>query len=170
MTIAPLQLQSHFTPGVGSLAPEILLPDQRGELLSLATLLSTGPAVLVFYRGHWCPYCRRYLCKIQANQSRFQTLGVSVVAISSEPCGTSAALAAELGLQFPLLSDADGQVINRYGTRNSFLGGSSALPHPSVFLVDQSGVVRLKSIDRNFKRRTTMRTIFQAIDALLLPA
>lgn len=34
-------------------AAEFALPDHLGETTTLAGLLEHGPAVLVFYRGHW---------------------------------------------------------------------------------------------------------------------
>jgi hypothetical protein len=34
-------------------APSFTLPDQTGAPVSLADLTRRGPAVLVFYRGHW---------------------------------------------------------------------------------------------------------------------
>jgi len=34
-------------------APDFALPDQHGKTVALPSLLATGPAVLVFYRGHW---------------------------------------------------------------------------------------------------------------------
>ena len=34
-------------------APEFSLPDQRGQVVSLASLHARGPAILVFYRGAW---------------------------------------------------------------------------------------------------------------------
>ena len=37
----------------GAKAPEFALPDAQGNTVSLQSLLSTGPAVVVFYRGHW---------------------------------------------------------------------------------------------------------------------
>ena len=34
-------------------APSFTLPDENGQSVSLAELLEHGPAVVVFYRGHW---------------------------------------------------------------------------------------------------------------------
>jgi len=34
-------------------APAFELPDHEGRPVSLEGLLETGPAVVVFYRGHW---------------------------------------------------------------------------------------------------------------------
>jgi hypothetical protein len=38
---------------VGERAPEFILPNQRGEMVSLSDRLSRGPVVLNFYRGVW---------------------------------------------------------------------------------------------------------------------
>ena len=38
---------------VGSRAPSFNLPDPDGRKVSLEGLIAQGPAVLVFYRGHW---------------------------------------------------------------------------------------------------------------------
>jgi peroxiredoxin len=148
------------------LAPPFELSGARGDVVRLADLLAHGPAVLVFYRGHWCPYCRRYLGKLQANQARFVAHRASVVAISPEPPATSARLAAELNLTFPLLCDAAGDVMDRYGTRNRLTSARTVMPHPAVFIVDPGGAIRFRSVDRNYKRRTTMHTIFAALDGL----
>jgi hypothetical protein len=56
--------------------------------------------------------------------------------------------------------------MNRYGTRNRLTSARTVMPHPSVFIVDSGGAVRFRSIDRNYKRRTTMHAIFAALSAL----
>jgi peroxiredoxin len=150
-----------------ALAPPFELPDCRGGVVRLADLLGRGPVMLVFYRGHWCPYCRRYLSKLQANLARFRERGVTLIAISPEPPATSAGLAEELGIRFPLLSDATGDVIDRYGTRNRLSAASRVvMPHPAVFILDAAGAVRFRSIDRNYQRRTTMHALFAALSEL----
>jgi AhpC/TSA family len=40
-------------PRVGEKAPEFSLPEQNGESVALADLLSPDGVVLIFYRGHW---------------------------------------------------------------------------------------------------------------------
>lgn len=36
-----------------SVAPDFTLPDEQGRPVTLASAISTGPVLLVFYRGHW---------------------------------------------------------------------------------------------------------------------
>lgn len=166
VSVAPVSPSPAGFCGVGAPAPEFELPDHAGNTVRLHTRLAPAGVVVVFFRGHWCPYCRRYLGKLQSHLARIQAGGAQLLAVSPEPPATSAALVAELGLGFPVVSDADGQVINRYGTRNGYMGGGSVLPHPSVFVLDGEGIVRFRSIDRNFKKRTTVRTILVALDEI----
>lgn len=146
-----------------ALAPDFDLPDQAGGSFRLSDRTGVGNTVVVFFRGHWCPYCRRYLTKLQANVTRFADYNAALVAISPEPTGHGRRLVEELALAFPVLSDGGCTTIERYGVRNAFLSGSTILPHPAVFLVDDARQVRFRSVDRNYKKRTTMRTIFGAL-------
>lgn len=145
-------------------APDFSLSDHLGSTYRLADHLRCGPVLVIFFRGHWCPYCRRYLGKLRDHWPRLQERVTQIVAISPEPPATLRSFARELALPFPLLSDPDGDVIDRYGARNGFRSARAVLPHPSVFLVDAGGFIRHRSIDRNYKKRTTVRTILGWLD------
>lgn len=43
----------HVDPRVGTQFPDFTLRDQNERPVALAEVLSQGPALLVFYRGHW---------------------------------------------------------------------------------------------------------------------
>lgn len=144
-------------------APDFVLPDHLDRPYHLYQRLSQSMAtVLVFIRGHWCPYCRRYLGKLRDNQSRFAEFDTQVVIVSPEPSATSRSLVESMALPYPVLSDVEGVVIDQYGTRNSFTAAArrSLIPHPGVFILDQRAQIRFRSVDRNYKKRTTMHTIF----------
>jgi len=149
-----------------TLAPDFQLESTSASPVHLRTFLESSAVVLVFYRGHWCPYCRRYLAKLQEHIQRIESPGVRLLAISLEPLATSQSLARDLALSFPLLSDPTGDVIRAYGVRNTFAGAASLLPHPAVFIIDSQGEIRFRSIDRNFKKRTTVRTILSELARL----
>ena len=46
----PLESEARTT---GEPAPSFTLTDHVGQSVSLDSLLSRGPAVIIFYRGHW---------------------------------------------------------------------------------------------------------------------
>src|SRR5437667_4525199 len=45
-------------PRPGDAMPPFMLPDEGGRLVSLEQLLAEGALAVMFFRGHWCPYCR----------------------------------------------------------------------------------------------------------------
>lgn len=81
------ELRSSFAletaAGVGTISPDLRLPDVRGDLVSLTDLLRDGPVVVTFYRGGWCPYCNTQLRAYQGALPHMAALGA--------PCGYLAA-------------------------------------------------------------------------------
>lgn len=144
----------------------IHLPSQTGEMVCLDDRIGIGASMIVFYRGHWCPFCRRYLCKLQANLDRFRERGVELRGICPEPIETIRSMADDLRITFPLLSDADGRAIEAFGVRNAFAAARAMMPHPAAILLDREGNERFRSVNRNYKRRTTMHALFRAIASL----
>ena len=55
------------------------------------------------------------------------------------------------GFNFPLLSDADHKVIDRYGLLNE--KASHPLPHPATYVIDRSGKVQWKFVEVDYKVR-----------------
>lgn len=104
-------------PQVGEQAPDFTLPDQNGEEVSLSALLRTGPVILIFYRGEWCPYCNLQLRTFQAHLEQFGGHGAELVAISVQMPDHSLSMAQRNELGFRVLSDAGADVIDRYGLR-----------------------------------------------------
>lgn len=67
---------------------------------------------------------------------------------------------------FPLLSDPDHSVIDRYGLLNQQDPRQRPIPHPTVFVVDREGVVRWKFIEINYKVRPENPDILAALEAV----
>lgn len=146
----------------GKRAPTLELPDTQGVL---RPILARGElSVLIFARGHWCFYCRRYLSKLQTRLEDFIARSAHLAVITPEPPSTSRAMAVSLGLSFPILADSDGLAIDAFGVRNRFGSCSTLMPHASVFIVDADGVIRLRVVDRNYKKLTPIRSILLAVD------
>ncbi len=153
-------------PSVGQRAPEFAVVDQDRNPVTLESLRRRGTVVLVFYRGHWCPYCRRQLTRLQESVRAIAAHGASLVALSVDPPRLSRRLAEELGIGFPLLCNPDGSAIDAYGVRNRLLGARSGIPHPAVFVIDARGVIRFREVHRNYRRRTSARRILRILEKL----
>ena len=57
---------------VGDVAPEFTLPDPDGNQVSSRALLASGPLVVSFYRGVWCPYCNYELTALEGVRSQIE--------------------------------------------------------------------------------------------------
>ena len=170
-------------PALGEALPPFLLPDHDGALVSLAGLLGNEPLVVVFHRGHWCPYCRMTIAALAEAQPR---LGAArIVAISAEVQRYTRRIRAEALAQFRFLSDMDAAyaasiglaitiepalraVLEQAGKRiPDFQGGQAwVLPIPAVFVVDRNGMVRARHVDPDYRRRMEIDDLVAAVAAL----
>jgi thiol-disulfide isomerase/thioredoxin len=53
--------------GLAGQVPDAGLLDAHGQPVTLSAARGGRPAVVVFYRGEWCPYCNVTLRNYQAN-------------------------------------------------------------------------------------------------------
>src|SRR5947207_10460215 len=71
-------------PRPGDPMPPFILPDEIGRLIGLNSLLEKGPVAVMFYRGHWCPYCRLNVRAVIQAYGQIKASGGDVVAIMPE--------------------------------------------------------------------------------------
>ncbi len=71
-------------------------------------------------------------------------LGADILAVAVTATFAQQAFAAELGVDFPLLSDWDRTVCAAYGVRYDVWKGHRGLAKRSVFVIDRSGTVRYR--------------------------
>jgi peroxiredoxin len=127
---------------------------------------SIGPTLLLFIRGHWCPYCRRFLRKLGERADAVRSAFDRTLIVSPEPIETSVMLAARSSVGFPILEDADGSICQAYRVVNRLLSRSSIVPHPASFIIDDAGVIRFRAVDRNYKRRTSLRGLLKSVGSM----
>jgi len=157
---------------VGDRAPAFALPNARGEIVSSAQL-TTGPLVVSFFRGAWCPYCVAELEALDEIVPALRELGANLVAITPQRVERTAALAAEKAFRFDLLNDRGNAVAEAYGVSYEFpdylrelyrdiLKHDIAahnddvawkLPIPARFVIDTSGIIREAKVDADYQHR-----------------
>jgi peroxiredoxin len=169
-------------PGLGESLPPFLLPDAAGRLVSLSDILERGPAVISFYRGHWCPYCQL----TAATAARLQTrIGPEhMVAITPETPAYNRDLAAQAGIGYPVLTDLDcGYALSlnlAFWVDNAFadlmrgVGNDLALfqasagwflPIPATFVVDSRSVIVARHINPDYRRRMEVDDLLAAFES-----
>jgi len=99
----------------GEQAPDFTLPNAVGLPITLGSALQTGPVVLTFYRGIWCPYCNLQLKAYQKILPEIFKLGASLMAVSPQNPDKSQATLLKNFLQYEVLSDAGNRVARQFG-------------------------------------------------------
>lgn len=168
--------------GAGQQAPDFDLPDEDGAMIRLGALLASGPAVVTFYRGGWCPYCRLQLSAYAAKLPEFAALGAQLVAISPQLPEPDRAMVAGHARNVHVLSDAGNRVARRYGLayqlshgwREAYaetgvvlpdINGDAdwQLPVPATFVVEPSGRIALSYVDADYRNRLEPAEILAAL-------
>lgn len=169
----------------GDQAPDFTLPDPRGKEVWLDALLETGPAVVTFYRGGWCPYCNMQLRAYQAVLPEMTALGARLVAISPQLPDGSLSTAESNELTFAVLSDVGNVVARKFGlvwslpqelraalqSNNKALPGingddSWELPVPATYVIARDGLVALAAVDVDYRNRLAPDAILTMLRSL----
>ena len=94
---------------VGDTLAPFALPDATGQTRTLAELTADGPAVIVFYRGGWCPYCNLTLRTYERDLlPQLGAYSARLVAISPETPDASLSTQEKAELTYAVLSDTGG--------------------------------------------------------------
>ncbi|MGW2548929.1 peroxiredoxin [Streptomyces sp. NPDC001635] len=119
---------------VGTVIEDFDLPDETGAQRRLSELLVDGPVVLFFYPAALSRGCTAEACHFRDLAAEFAAVGARPVGISGDSVERQQEFAGRHTLGFPLLSDVDGTVRERFGVRR----GLSMTPTKRVtFVVDQ---------------------------------
>jgi len=167
-------------PRPGEPMPPFVLPDESGRLAALPSLVERGPVAVMFFRGHWCPYCGLSVRAVIKAYDRIKAIGADVVAIMPETQEYAAKFKTEAGAPFPVLTDLDngyalslnlaiwlGAEIQRllsYLDMASFHGNDGwVLPIPATFVVGRDGMVKARFVDPDFRRRMAIEDLLAAL-------
>jgi peroxiredoxin len=172
---------------VGAAMPDGALLDVSGAATSLRQARDEGPAVVVFYRGAWCPYCSLALKAYQDQLvPALAATGVPLIAISPQKPDGSLTTREQNALTFTVLSDPGNQIARKLGiltapteatrTAQQRLGldlehvnedGTTALPMPTTVIVDAAGTIRWIDVHPNYTTRSEPAEILEALAAVV---
>jgi len=171
---------------VGDCAPDFTLLDAMGRSIWFATLRQSGPVVVTFYRGQWCPYCDLQLRAYQEILPRIAALGATLVAISPQTPDESFSTADKRKLEFHVLSDPGNKVARSWGLVWKVGTGldslhkafgvelpksngdtSNELPVPATFVVEPSGRIAFAHVDPNWGVRLEPAALLSALEQVV---
>jgi peroxiredoxin len=172
-------------PRLGELMPQFNLPDENGRIISLTSLLRSGPVVVSINRGHWCPYCKLDLRSLAEINDEIERLGARAISIMPDSARFTEAYAAQNSLPFPVLSDIDlgyslslglifwvgneiQELYKQAGVDLEKYHGNQAyfLPMAAKFIVGRDGLVKARQVNTEFRERMEPKVIIAALREL----
>ncbi|KAA1177191.1 AhpC/TSA family protein [Rhizobium tropici] len=187
--IAELRVSSLFDGALrtGESVPDFRLLGAKGNLVSLHDEIASGPIVVTFYRGGWCPYCNLQLKAYQEILPQIQSYGAKLIAISPELPDQYLTTAEQNALAFDVLSDLGNRVARSFGIvftlpeelRAAMIANGKALPGingdeswelpvPATFVIDTNATAVLAHIDVDYRNRLEPDEIVAALKSLSL--
>ena len=126
----------------GQTAPDFTLPRDGGGTLTLSAL-RPKPVVLYFYPKDDTPGCTKEAIAFTGLASDFEAAGAVVVGVSKDSAAKHDKFVAKHSLGVALVSDADSDVCERYGTwaEKSMYGKTYMGIERATFLIGGDGVV-----------------------------
>lgn len=143
------------------------------------------PYVLIFFRGGWCPYCNAQLADMHLVEPKLRASGFEVLFLSTDRPELLYSSLKNADIKYTLLSDPQllaAQAFHiawhldeqhyaeqlKWGIDLERTTGTKAhaLPVPSVFIVDASGVIRFVYSNPDFHVRLSANDLWQAAKPL----
>ena len=98
---------------IGTAAPDVTLPRDGGDMITLADI--QGPVVLYFYPKDDTPGCTKEAIGFTEHLEGFAASGATIFGVSKDTVAKHEKFIAKHDLKIALLSDADGDVCERFG-------------------------------------------------------
>ncbi|MET0481991.1 MAG: peroxiredoxin-like family protein [Aestuariivirgaceae bacterium] len=169
-------------PAVGETMPDVILPDQHGHLVGLHALAETGPVVLSFNRGHWCPFCHIELTALAEAHADLVELGAKVVSIMPDRQAYLGRLPDAAASRLTILADIDcgyslslglvmwlgdrlKDLMLGFGVSLEEIHGNRGwmVPVPATFILDSRARVAARAVEHDFRRRMDIEDIKAAL-------
>ncbi|MCB1550988.1 MAG: thioredoxin-dependent thiol peroxidase [Alphaproteobacteria bacterium] len=126
----------------GDKAPYFSAPGDSGETISIKDYAGQT-FVLYFYPKDDTPGCTKEACHFSESLSKFNALDVPVIGVSKDSVEKHKKFKEKYGLNFPLLSDENGELCDDYGTwvEKSMYGRKYMGIDRATFVIDAKGII-----------------------------
>lgn len=172
----PPRLEKPALLEIDSIAPYFSGIDQNGEFQSVDRLVKSGPFVIIFYRGHWCYFCRKHISKFQKQLDKMNGDGFPVVLVTPERPKYIKETVDKTKIRFPVLHDNLNYIMTNYKVAKNAPGTlrlpykkvnlkevndseDPVLPVPATYIVGADGLIKYGHFNLNFALRSSFKTV-----------
>lgn len=161
--------RDHSKLKVGQQLPDFLLTSIDGQPVS-ANDIRQAPALMMFYRGNWCPLCMAQIKEVASHYQALSKRGVKVYMVSNQSEQNSADLAKKFDVEMNFLVDKDGAaarllgLVHEGGTPAGMAGYEVDTSLPTVIITDETGKIIFADLTDNYRVRPEPEMFIQILD------
>ncbi len=164
---------------VGEMAPEISGIDQFNKEINSKTILEDHKILLLFYRGNWCPYCKKHLKNLSENLERLTEKGYYVMVVTPEKVEKTKETSEKVKANYSIIHDKGNKIMNNYKVAfevndknvTSYYGftkskiakynevDNNTLPVPATYIIDKNGKISFVHYDPDYSKRASIEDI-----------
>ena len=168
---------------IGAKPPAFEAVSANGSVFHFDPENRTKLAVIIFYRGGWCPFCNLHWAELRKIEGELRAMDVDMIFLSADqPSMLAEANEEEQKPGYHLLSDNHLEVAKKFGiafhvddagVKNLLDHGHDIeaasgldhhnLPTPAVFVVNTDGVIKFKFITPDYKVRLHNDVLLAAV-------
>lgn len=169
---------------INSKAYDFKAKDQNGNEVRLRDLLKKGKVILVFYRGQWCPYCNKYLQRLEDSLSFIKEKGATLVAITPELPENVSKTIEKTKAEFPILYDENLKIMKAYEVEyqvpentlsryrntgikleeNNGIKNGNYLPVPATYIINKDQMITYRHFDADYKKRPSVKELLKNLE------
>lgn len=153
----------------GSPLPDFRASDEQGDPVR-SVELHGAPAVILFVRGNWCPFCSRQVSNLTRHYRDIVGLGARLILVTPKPLETTRRVAEFFKVEFDFWLDQNLNVTKQLGLLQE--GGvpgdyrkeyGSDTIWPTALIVDAAGIIRHTELSKHISDRPDPRLLLREI-------
>ncbi len=153
----------------GNPLPDFRAQDEQGNPVR-STQLHGAPAVLLFVRGNWCPFCSKQVKDLTGYYKDIVDLGARLILVTPKPLETTRRVAEFFEVEFDFWLDDELTVTSQLG-----LLQRSGVPRdydreygrdttwPTALVVDAAGIIRYTELSKHISDRPDPEILLREI-------
>jgi peroxiredoxin len=157
----------------GEPLPDFRAVDEQGDPVR-SVELHGAPAVLLFVRGNWCPFCSRQVSNLTQHYRDIVDLGARLVLVTPKPLETTRRVAEFFKVEFDFWLDNELTVTRQLGLLQE--GGvpkdydreyGRDTVWPTAVVIDAAGIIRYTNLSKHISDRPDPKILLREIQKTL---
>ena len=158
---------------VGNPMPKVDFKDADGNTIAIDSFFKQ-PAIFLFYRGNWCPFCMAQIKELAKEYRKIQEKGAALVFVSPQSSRHTKHLAKQFDIPAHFLIDEDLKaatklnLFHKNGTPTGMevLGFDSDNVLPTLIVTDNKGIIRFADLTDNYRMRPEPSVYLELLEGL----